>query len=91
MNHVLVVAVKNINIATYLMDDTGYEMKHDDLEFQMLLREIDDPKEKFIVVMFEFGFQKNEIAYMLKVHPSTITRTYTKACRKIVVARFNGK
>lgn len=71
--------------------DVFYEPRHDDLDFQMLLRDILDPKEKFIVVMFEFGFQKNEIAFMLDVHPSTVTRTYTKACRKIVTARFNGK
>ncbi len=72
-------------------EELAYEMGHSDLDFQLLLREIEDPKEKFIVVMYEFGYQKNEIAYMLKVHPSTITRQYRKSCKKIVTARFNHK
>ena len=87
----VIIAYTNIAMETELTPDIAYETRHDDLDFQMLVRDIIDDREKFIVVMFEFGFQKNEIAYMLKVHPSTITRTYTKACRKIVTARFNGK
>ena len=80
---------KSLNIA--MDNEPCYEMSHNDLDFQLLLREIQDPKEKFIVVMYEFGYQKNEIAYMLNVHPSTITRQYRKSCKKIVTARFNNK
>lgn len=44
------------------------------ITFQTMIRNIDDVRQKFVAALLEFGFQSNEIAWMLKVHPSTITR-----------------
>ena len=44
------------------------------LNFQIMIKNIRGILAKFVVVMLEFGFQSNEIAWMLGVHPSTITR-----------------
>lgn len=53
------------------------------LNFQMMIKNVRGVLNKFVVVMLEFGYQSNEIAWMLGVHPSTITRIEKKIIKQI--------
>lgn len=43
-------------------------------EFQHMIRNLESIFEKFVAISLEFGFQENEVAFMMSKHPSTITR-----------------
>lgn len=58
----------------------------DDVDFQSLVR-LMDQDEKFICLAIRMGYQKNEIAFMMSVHPSTVTRSYTDLLIKIKLWR----
>jgi hypothetical protein len=42
-----------------------------------------DPVDKFVVIAMIYGFQKNEIGFMLSIHPSTVTRMHQDIQRKL--------
>lgn len=59
-----------------------------DYEFQMLLRWL-DLDEKFICLSVKQGYKKKEIAFMMSVHPSKVSRTYQMMLKKIEIRRLS--
>jgi hypothetical protein len=46
------------------------------MNYLSMIRELPRIDLKFVALAMEHGFQKNEISYMMEVHPSTVTRMH---------------
>lgn len=54
-------------------------------EFQNMIRSLPSIFQKFAALAIEMGYQKNEVAFMMNKHPSTVTRLEQKSIEYLKV------
>lgn len=65
------------------IDDSLEDQVMSSFTLTNMLRSLKEPLDKFVVLSIVYGFQKNEIGFMLRIHPSTVTRLHQDIQRKL--------
>lgn len=78
--------------ALSLLDDDGIMPSADEVGsgeymFKQIIKTLDSEREKFIALCLDYGFENTDIAFMLGVHPSQITRGVKKIRVKLQIYR----
>jgi hypothetical protein len=62
----------------------------DNINFMEIIRESKTDRERFIAVCMAFDYQKKDVAYMLKTHPSVISRAVKKMRCRLIDIGYKG-